>query len=206
MHAEYHVPTSVDGRPQRARLSNGFVAAIVVLLAGCSSGAGSPDAPPAAPPPPPPPPAPVVVSGLDSRPSNTSCLAPERATGSTTLGVERVFPNLSFKGETVAMLQVPKDSSRWFVVERFGTVRVFDNKPDVKAYTDFVDITARVESSCPECGLIGMAFHPDWPATPKVYLTYVTKTRSLRGPDTHLSEFTSNDGGLTLDPASERVI
>ena len=35
------------------------------------------------------------------RPSNTSCLAPERSTGSTTLGTERVFPNLSFKGQMV---------------------------------------------------------------------------------------------------------
>jgi uncharacterized repeat protein (TIGR03806 family) len=146
------------------------------------------------------------VSGLDARPSNKTCLAPARATGSTTLATERVFPNLSFKNQMVEMMQVPSDSSRWFVVERFGTVRVFENKQDVKAYTDFVDITARVDSSCAECGLLGMAFHPDFPATPRVYVTYTSKDRPLGGPDTHLSEFTSNDGGLTLDPASERVI
>jgi uncharacterized repeat protein (TIGR03806 family) len=172
-----------------------------MLIAGCSGSGGGSDNPPPGPPPPG-----AVVSGLDARPSNTSCLAPARATGSTTLGTERVFPNLSFSGQTVEMMQVRGDSSRWFVVERRGTVRVFDNKPDVTAYSNFVDIGARVNSTCAECGLLGMAFHPDFPATPRVYLTYTSKDVSLRGPDTHLSEFTSTDGGLTLDPDSERVI
>src|SRR4051794_34774300 len=31
-------------------------------------------------------------------------------------------------------------------------------------------------------------------------------TRTDKGPDTHLSEFTSHDGGATLDPASERIL
>jgi uncharacterized repeat protein (TIGR03806 family) len=209
-----------------------FAVAMVVLLAGCSSGAGGPDdppsgsppppavppPPPAPPPPPPPPPAPpppapppppppsATISGLDARPSNKTCIAPARATGSTTLGTERVFPNLKFSGQTVSMLQVPGDSSRWFVVERFGTIRVFDNKPDVAAYSDFINIDPRVDSTCAECGLLDMAFHPDWPATPRAYLTYTTMERGLKGPNTHLSEFTSNDGGKTLDPDSERVI
>ncbi len=206
MNCESYASNSGAGRLQRKWVRRGFAAAMVMLLAGCSSGVGGSDSPPASPPPPPPPPEPAKVSGLDSRPSNTSCLAPERATGSTTIGVERVFPNLKFKGQTVQMLQVPGDSSRWFVVERLGTIQVFDNKPDVKAYSNFIDIDPRVESTCAECGLLSMAFHPDWPATPRVYLTYTTMERGLRGPNTHLSEFTSNDGGLTLDPNSERVI
>jgi uncharacterized repeat protein (TIGR03806 family) len=104
------------------------------------------------------------------------------------------------------MLQVPGDSSRWFVVERFGFVRVFNNDPAETATTDFVDIDARVDSTCAECGLLGMAFHPDWPATPRVYLFYTGLERPMRGPNSHLSEFTSRDGGLTLDPDSERII
>jgi glucose/arabinose dehydrogenase len=58
-----------------------------------------------------------------------------------------------------------------------------------------------------EGGLLGAAFHPDFPATPQVFLSY-TRT----GPDTArplttvISRFTSHDGGLTLDPASEQPI
>jgi uncharacterized repeat protein (TIGR03806 family) len=198
MNSEYHA--SIAG------LRRGLAAAIVLMITGCSGGVGGSDSPPESSPPPPPPPAPATVSGLDARPSNTTCLAPERATGSTAIGTERVFPNLKFTNQPVAMLQVPGDSSRWFVPGRLGTVKVFDNKPDVTATSDFIDLTARVESTCAECGMLGMAFHPDWPATPRVYLTYTTKERGLRGPNTHLSEFTSTDGGRTLDPDSERVI
>src|SRR5690606_27857028 len=109
--------------------------------------------------------------GLDARPSNTTCIAPTRATGSTTIGVERVFPNIRFADASgvsrnpVLMLQAPGDRSRWFVVERFGAVRVFENNPSVTTYSTFLDIGARVESSCAECGLLGMAFHPDFPDT-----------------------------------------
>ena len=104
------------------------------------------------------------------------------------------------------MLQAPGDASRWFVVERFGSVRVFDNNEGVAATSVFINIDPRVESTCAECGLLGMAFHPDFPATPRVYLLYTSLQRTGGGPDTHLSEFTSPDGGLTLDPDSERII
>jgi uncharacterized repeat protein (TIGR03806 family) len=150
---------------------------------------------------------------LDARPSNTTCLAPERATGSVTIGTERVFPNLTFKDPVtevtrnpLAMLQAPQDESRWFVVERFGVVRVFDNQPDVAVTSVFIDISPRVESTCAECGLLGMAFHPDFPSTPRVYLAYTSLQRPGGGPNTVLAEFTSSDGGLTLNPASERNV
>lgn len=105
------------------------------------------------------------------------------------------------------MIQAPRDRSRWFVVERFGAVRVFDNNAAVAASSLFLDIGSRVESSCAECGLLGMAFHPDFPATPRAYLVYTSLVRTIAGgPDTHLSEFTSPDGGLTLDPNSERIV
>jgi len=103
------------------------------------------------------------------------------------------------------MLQVPGDKSRWFVVNKLGDVRVFENKEDVATTSEFLNITTRVEA-CPECGLFSLAFHPDWPVTPIVYLTYTSTTHTLGGPDTHLSEFTSRDGGLTLDPDSERIL
>ena len=104
------------------------------------------------------------------------------------------------------MIQAPRDASRWFVAERFGVVRVFENNPAAAATSVFLDIGARVESTCAECGLLGIAFHPDFPATPRAYLVYTSVQRTGRGPDTHLSEFSSPDGGLTLDPSSERVV
>src|SRR5262245_56853530 len=112
MHSEYFV--------RRTPMRRGIPLALAMLLAGCSGSGGGADSTPETPAPPPPPPPAAVVSGLDARPSNTSCLAPERATGSTTLGVERVFPKLKMTNQPTAMLQVPGDSSRWFVVGRLG--------------------------------------------------------------------------------------
>jgi hypothetical protein len=36
------------------------------------------------------------VAGLDSRPSNTTCLAGEAPSTQVTLGLQRAFPNLTF--------------------------------------------------------------------------------------------------------------
>jgi glucose/arabinose dehydrogenase len=119
------------------------------------------------------------------------------------LGVERVFPLLNFTSP-VAMLQAPGNGSRWFVVEQAGYVRVFDDDPGATMADVglFVDIDGRVDSGG-ERGLLGMAFHPDFPANPRVYLSY---TNADAGLVSLISEFTSNDGGLTLDPTSERVL
>src|ERR1051325_6017626 len=117
------------------------------------------------------------------------------------LSIEQVFPALSFSAP-VAMLQAPNDTSRWFVVEQGGVVRVFPNVPAVaaSAVTDFVDISGQVTFSG-EAGLLGMAFHPNFPTDPRVYFFYSrTDGGSLRS---RLSEFKTTDGGLTLASNSE---
>ena len=206
----------------QARHTTWMLLSLAFLIAGCGGGGGgAPQEPPTAPA------NPhrrhrhrhhrrrhrLRPVDLDARPSNATCIAPERDTGSVTIGTQRAFPNLKFVDPVtrvtrtpVLMLQAPRDASRWFVLERPGVVRVFDNNESVAASSAFLDIDPRVESTCPECGLLGMAFHPDFPATPRVYLTYTSTQRTGGGPDTHLSEFTSPDGGLTLNPDSERVV
>src|SRR5688572_6052441 len=97
------------------------------FLQACNSGEGTreTDPPTQNPPPPPPPPPPPTgePSGLDARPSNTTCLAWDRPTGDDTISLTR-YTNLSFSSP-VAMLQDPGDNSRWFVVEQAGVVRTF---------------------------------------------------------------------------------
>jgi uncharacterized repeat protein (TIGR03806 family) len=216
----------------QSRQTTGIILSLVLLTVGCDSGNDGgqntpPPAPPASPAPPvtpvppspeppgepePPPSPPSTASGLDARPSNKTCIAPARSTGSVTIGTQPAFPKLTFRdsasvsSQPVAMVQPPGDGSRWYVASKVGLVQMFENRPDVASFSVVLDIDARVESSCAECGLLGIAIHPDFPATPRVYLTYTTMQYTGGGPDTHLSEFTSRDGGLTLDPESERVI
>jgi uncharacterized repeat protein (TIGR03806 family) len=170
---------------------------LAVLIAACSSGDDTQDTTP--------PPPPNPASGLDARPSNTTCIAPSRSTGNVTIGTQRVFSNLTFT-QPILMLQAPSDSSRWFVVEKAGYVRVFTNNAAVTQgqVQLFIDIDARVSSTGgnDERGLLGVAFHPNFPTDPRVYLSYIGGN-----PQSGIiSEFTSPDGGMTLNPNSERIL
>jgi glucose/arabinose dehydrogenase len=117
------------------------------------------------------------------------------------IGVERVFPALGF-AQPVAMLQAPGDGSRWFVVEQAGRVRVFANTPQAAVFDTFADITDRVTSGG-EMGLLGMAFHPDYPTDARVFLSYTNE--SAGNPRvSRISAFTVSGG--TVDAASEVVL
>ena len=154
---------------------------LVILLAavigGCSSsssGSGNPIVPP--PPPPPPPPPGVSIS------------------------LQQVFVNLAFT-EPLGMMQAPMDSTRWFVLERAGRVRIFDNNPAVNVFAaDFIDISGMVDSGPGEAGLLGMAFHPNFQMNGQVYLSYTQTGAPLVS---YISRFLSLDGGQTLDPMTE---
>jgi uncharacterized repeat protein (TIGR03806 family) len=170
---------------------------VTAWLGACGGGSGSSNPPPPQPPPPPPP-----ASGLDSRPDNASCVAGERPSQSVTLATERAFAGLPPFTNPVLLLQAPNDASRWFVVEQGGVVRAFANQAGVASSVVFVDITSRVRSGG-EQGLLGLAFHPDFPSDPRAYLSYTNATSGLVS---RVSEFRTPDGGSTLDPASERVL
>lgn len=167
---------------------------LLLALAGCSS--PSPDG--ATPDPVTPP---AATAGLDQRPSNTTCLAGDAPSTQVTLALQRAFANLSFSSP-VGLLQAPGSSTRWFVIEQAGRVRQFANDAAVAASTNFIDISARVRSGG-EMGLLGLAFHPQFPTDARVYLSYTTGDPQLVS---RISEFRSTDGGQTLDPASERIL
>lgn len=182
----------------------GLALTLLMLVTACGGGAETvenapPTNPPTNPPPNPPPPNPAT-SGLDSRPGNTSCLAPDRPTsGTTTLSVARVFTNLTFSSP-IGMLQAPGDASRWFVVQQGGTVRVFPNTATPTA-TDFVTIGAPLESGG-EKGLLGMAFHPNFPTDGRVFLSYTARVSGQL--ISRISEFVSN--GTTVNVGSENIL
>jgi glucose/arabinose dehydrogenase len=118
------------------------------------------------------------------------------------ISTPRSFPNLTFESP-VAMKQAPLDASRWFVVEQAGLIRAFDNDAAVPATLEFLDIRDRVSFSG-EAGLLGLALHPDFAVNGRAFVNYShVAGGSLRSIT---SEFTSADGGLTLDADSERVL
>ncbi len=155
---------------------------LLTLLTSCGGGGGGNNvaaAPPVAMPPPPAPTPPPPA-----------------------LEVQRVFPNLSF-AQPVSMKQAPGDSSRWYIGEQRGVVRVFDNDQATDTASVFLDISARVNDDFSESGLFAMAFHPGFPSTPEVYLSYTADGGPLTST---LSRFQLDNTGQALDPASEEVL
>ena len=149
-------------------------AAAIAALASCGGG-GSSDGSQIVPPPPPAEPAEIQL--------------------------EHVFTSLPALEQPVALMQAPGDDSRWYVVERTGRVRAFDNDPAVTASSVVIDLSGIVDSGPQEAGLLGMAFHPDFQTNGEVFLSF---TRP--GLVSYVSRFTSVDGGATLDVASEQVV
>ena len=146
------------------------------VIAACGGGSDSVTLPPPQPPPPPPP-------------------AGAAAT------VQQVFTSLPAFTQPVVIVQAPNDASQWYVVEQAGIVRVFANNANVSTTSVFLDISARVDSSPNEGGLLGLAFHPDWPNTSRVFVSY---TANVGGSlVSRISYFASSDGGNTLDSTTE---
>ncbi len=154
--------------------------------------------PPSAPADPEPPAAPPV-SGLDARPVNNTCVAWEKPAGNQEIAVER-FTNLTFT-EPVNMVQAPHDDQTWYVVLIEGVVQKFTGTNPTSSAV-FVDLRGPVTPGF-EAGLLGMAFHPDYPQDPRAFFIYNA------GGNPWLLRVTSvatTNGGQTLDPSTERVL
>ena len=127
---------------------------------------------------------------------------PDPPSCSTGIETPLAFENLDFT-DPVALMQAPNDGSRWFVVEQGGRIFAFENVPAAEDPVEFIDLRSRVHQEG-EAGLLGMAFHPDFATNGRVYLNFSelvgAQLRSIT------AEYTSADGGQTLDPASERIL
>ena len=89
---------------------------------------------------------------------------------------------------------------RLFVVEQPGSIKIIENGSVLS--TPFLDITALTNDSG-EQGLLGLAFHPDYPAVPYFYVNY---TRADNG-DTVIARYTVSDTDPNrADPNSATTI
>ena len=110
------------------------------------------------------------VFGLDSRPDNQSCVAPPRPVLDASVDIVNAYPALPNISLPTKLLLEPGPDPRWFVLRKSGQLVTFD--PDNATSVDtFLDLSGVVRTDS-EGGLLGMAFHPDYPNTPEVFLSY----------------------------------
>jgi glucose/arabinose dehydrogenase len=100
-------------------------------------------------------------------------------------------------------LEQPNDGSgRLFVVEQGGTIRIIQNGSLLPQA--FLDISSKVITGG-EMGLLGMTFHPGFPANRKFYVNYV---RNSGGQfQSVIAEYTATAANPNQsDPATERIL
>ncbi len=129
----------------------------------------------------------AAATGLDDRPSNTTCIAPPRPTGTASVATVDAYPSAPAFDQPTKILQAPGDGSRWFVLEKTGRIRVFSVSNPSAAAT-WLDLSTSVDFES-EGGMLGMAFHPDYPATREVFVSY-----------------TSNPGGALVSRVSRLIL
>jgi glucose/arabinose dehydrogenase len=143
------------------------------------------------------------VSGTSTQASAHTPQVP--ASGAVKLAVQRVFAGLTLTAAHT-LLRVPGDTSRWIMVQQDGHVLSFADDPGVSTTSNVLDVSDRVVFRNVH-GLLGLAFHPDFPTDPRAWVAYTHETAPDSGVIVmRVSEFTTADGGATLDPASEQIV
>lgn len=150
----------------------------------------TPPRPPAPAPPSPPPPRPP---GETAPPSEALTSPPPELAAAV-----RLVPVVSGLDRPVALVAVPGDPRRrLFVVEQPGRIRVIEGGALTSATV--LDLRGRV-SRANEQGLLGLAFHPRFPAERRIYVDYTD-----RAGDTQVVEYRLGADDA-VDPASARVL
>lgn len=110
--------------------------------------------------------------GLDTRPSNTTCLAWERSTPSGLLTMETPFPSLPILSLPVEFVQAPSDNAHVYSLSYSGgRILRWDNA----AAASTVQTVATLPSVfVGELGLLGMAFDPAFATNRRVYVYYAS--------------------------------
>ena len=151
----------------------------VVMVAACSPSA-SPSRSPAGC---------VVPTPTASVPAGTGAPTPRASAGSTASGsfdpsgvTVNVAVAISGFDSPLDVTNAGDGSGRLFVVEQAGRIRLV--KGGALLERPFLDITGRIASGG-ERGLLGLAFHPDYPTEPRFFVDYTD-----RDGNTVVSQFT----------------
>ncbi len=110
----------------------------------------------------------------------------------------RWVPVYSGLVQPVDFASPPGDPEKIAIVEQGGTIKLLESGGITGV---FLDIRDRVSAAASEQGLLGLAFHPDYPDNRYFFVNYTD-----RNGDTVIARFTAGSDGLSSDPASEKQL
>jgi glucose/arabinose dehydrogenase len=144
-------------------------------------------------------PAMLILAGCANGGGNATGGNPPPSTGITLTLVQFVggFTN------PVGVYSAGGTDDRLFIVEQSGLIRIVRSNGAVDA-VPFLDITDRVHFDGGEAGLLGLAFHPDYPTTGYIYVNY---TALVGGQlTTRISRFSVAADPDVAVPGSEEIL
>ena len=131
------------------------------------------------------------------------CPGPPAAPGSPTtaaapgrVALERVADGLE---RPLFVTHAGDGSGRLFVVEQGGTIRIL--KGGRLLPTPFLDLSARLDSSSGERGLLGLAFPPDFASSARFYVAHTAP-----GPQVRVTRYRLAEATDRADPASASTV
>lgn len=168
--------------------------------------------------------APALADPLPLRQPNPSLNVPA-SPPATSLALETAFTGLTFDAPT-CVASPPAPSNQLFVCEKSGKIWVI---PDVTAASPakvlFLDLVPLVNSrtaepasakerfrTIGECGLLGLAFHPNYATNRQFYVFYTpgigsnTSTAPLHERLSRFLRHPTNPNSAVTDPASESIV
>ncbi|MEZ4568868.1 MAG: PQQ-dependent sugar dehydrogenase [Thermomicrobiales bacterium] len=149
-----------------------------------------------------PPPSPdvptVTVTPLPPPPATATATVPSEPVplDQLTVGLELVVDGLD---QPDGIANAGDDSGRLFILEQPGRIRVVLDGELLDR--PFLDITGQVGTDGTERGLLGLAFHPEFPNNGRFFVNYTNNDGN-----TVISEFGLTNDPNVADPASEKMI
>lgn len=129
----------------------------------------------------------------------TSTLRAQAVSG---LKIERVAAGLS---DPVYVTAPPGDTSRLFILQQTGQIRILNLATGAVNATEFIDIRPQITTGG-EQGLLGLAFDPNYATNRKFYVNY-TALRTSSQLETRVSQFAASQSNADVaDPGSEKIL
>ncbi|HSR90195.1 MAG TPA: PQQ-dependent sugar dehydrogenase [Gemmatimonadales bacterium] len=138
----------------------------------------------------------AFLTGVSCGSEPTASEPPEPASGLKLETISTAF------NEPVFLTFAPGDPTRFFVVEKNGLIRIFENGAILPA--PFLDLTA-VTTKGSEQGLLGLAFAPGYETSGRFYVSYTTVGSTPGGKSVIARYHVSSDPKLA-DAASDTTI
>jgi glucose/arabinose dehydrogenase len=139
----------------------------------------------------------LVLPAARSHAAPPACATPDPFPPMPTIRLVTAFSGFR---APVGLYHAGDGSGRVFIVEQRGVIQI--RKPGQNGSKIFLDISDRVTSGG-ELGLLGLAFHPNFPENGRFFVNYTARTGGLH---TVVSEFRVNDHPDEADERIERIL